>query len=124
MARERRQTVAGKRFPTRAVPKERRRTETRPEMSIEVDFEIVSVSSQDADHPAENLANGLKKGWRVARGPARGRLEIKWASPIHLNSVRVAMQDSPVSVVIFAIGAAGERGSYVGGGSMQARSAD
>jgi len=88
--------------------------------SIPADFDIVSVTSEDAAYTAENLAEGRKKGWLVEAGTKFAKLEVKFQSLIHLNSVRVTNQEVPVSVVIYAQGVTKERGSYMGGAPQQA----
>jgi hypothetical protein len=87
-----------------------------------IEFEIISVTSEDADHPAENLAEEHKKGWRVAAGHARtARLELKFPSLMHLHCVTLINHETPVTVRIFAKGAAKEKGSYMGAAPQQAR---
>ena len=87
---------------------------------MEVEYDVTTATSEDPDFPAENLAEGRRKGWRAARGAPRAALELKLASPCHLKSVRVGNQDSPVAVVVFAQGSAVERGSFVGSAPLQA----
>eukprot|EP00962_Isochrysis_galbana_P037992 scaffold13386_cov214-Isochrysis_galbana.AAC.8 len=87
-----------------------------------IEFEIANVTSEDADHPAENLAEEHKKGWRVAAGHTRtARLEIKFPSLMYLHCVTIINHETPVTVRIFAKGTAKEKGSYMGAAPQQVR---
>lgn len=90
-----------------------------PASSSQVDdYQLVNVSSEKAGFPANNLLEGLKKGW-LAEG-REASLLIEFASPIHLNSVSVRITDAcPVAISLYAEGQASERESFVGGAPMR-----
>jgi hypothetical protein len=86
-----------------------------------IEFEIANVTSEDADHPAANLAEEHKKGWRVATGHTRtAKLEITFPSLMYLHCLTIINHETPVTVRIFAKGTAKEKGSYMGAAPQQA----
>ena len=75
-------------------------------MSVECDFEAMA-SSETLSHPAKNLAEGNKIGWRAATS-AKQHLTLSFFSPVRLHSLRIVNAATGL-VVVYATSSDTER---------------
>ena len=77
---------------------------------VPLDFTVESLTS---DAPADNLVRGDPAGWLVEKEKSRAELTIKFSGPRRLHSIHIDNMGCGL-VRIFAMGAGGGRGSWVG----------
>ena len=83
----------------------------------ELDFDIKTVSSELEGTKAQNLADGITRGWLAAGTETTASVEVTFSYEVRLHSVMfVGVGISRISISL--VGNASERGSYTGQAAM------